>query len=141
MATADPGPAPDGALPTPDEDDVLAAHAAWTAAIVANDAVRMADFVTADWVIVAADGVSPGSRLLDLVASGTVTHTAMQVLEPVRVRVLGDTALVTARMTNTAHVQGTAYDADEWTTDVMVRRGGRWRCALTHYTAAVGSDG
>jgi Domain of unknown function (DUF4440) len=53
-----------------------------------------------------------------------------------RVRVYGDTAVVTTRVTSTAHYQGQWFDADEWTTDMFVRRDGRWLFTLTHITAA-----
>jgi Domain of unknown function (DUF4440) len=53
-----------------------------------------------------------------------------------RVRVYGDTAVVTARVTSTAHYQGQRLHADEWTTDVFVRQDGRWLRTLTHITAA-----
>lgn len=119
------------------EADLLALAEEWRRAIVANDADRMAGFVTDDWVVVDASGVSPGTRLLGLVASGALTHSAMAAVGPTRVRVLGDTALLTARLTSTAHHEGHRYDADEWTTDVYVLRDGRWRCALTHYSARV----
>jgi uncharacterized protein (TIGR02246 family) len=114
--------------------DVLAAEADWAEAIVANDADRIAGFVTEDWVIVSESGISPGATFLALVASGELDHTAMAVADQAQVRVLGDIAIVTARMTNTAHFRGQRYDADEWTMDVFVRRDGRWLCALTHYT-------
>ncbi|MFG1783270.1 DUF4440 domain-containing protein [Rhodococcus oryzae] len=51
-------------------------------------------------------------------------------------RIYGDTAVFTARVTNTAHYAGQQFDADEWTSDLFVRRGGRWLCVLTHITAA-----
>jgi hypothetical protein len=53
-----------------------------------------------------------------------------------RVKVYGDTAVLTARVTNTAHFGGQQFDADEWTTDVLVRRDGKWLCVLSHITAA-----
>jgi ketosteroid isomerase-like protein len=118
------------------EQELLATADRWREAIVANDAGRIATFVTDDWVIVDGSGVSPGTRLLRLVASGELTHSAMGVVGHTRIRVLGATALLTARITNTAHYGGRRFDADEWTTDVFVRRGGRWLCALTHYTSA-----
>jgi ketosteroid isomerase-like protein len=114
--------------------DLLATASAWAEAIVANDAARIADFVTEDWVIVSESGISLGAGFLDLVASGQLTHSTMAVVGRARVRVMGDTAVVTARITNTAHHQGNQYDADEWTTDVFVWQDGRWLCALTHYT-------
>jgi hypothetical protein len=35
---------------------------------------------------------------------------------------------------NTAEFGGQTFDADEWTTDVLVRRDGRWLCVLSHIT-------
>ncbi|MEU4332017.1 DUF4440 domain-containing protein [Nonomuraea dietziae] len=55
---------------------------------------------------------------------------------PARIRVYGDTALFTGRFRNTAHHLGRRFDADEWTTDVIVRRQGRWLCVLSRITAA-----
>lgn len=117
------------------EEELLAVARNWAQAIVANDAARIAAFVTEDWVMVSETGISSGKRFLGLVASGELIHWAMDVVGPTRVRVLGDTAILTARVTNTAHYRGRRFDADEWTTDVFVRRTGRWVCELTHYTA------
>lgn len=122
-------------MPDAAEAELLAVAEQWRDAIVANDVTRMAAVVTEDWVIVDGSGISPGTRLLGLVASGALTHSAMAAVGPTQVRVLGDTALVTARLVSTAHHAGRRYDADEWTTDVFVRRDGRWLCTLTHYTA------
>lgn len=113
----------------------------WADAIVANDAARISAFVTDDWVLVSNAGISPGSHLLETVASGDLTHSAMTAVGDTRVRILGDTAILTARITNTAFYRGDRTDADEWTTDVFVRRNGRWLCTHTHYTAATRADG
>jgi len=96
----------------------------------------MATFVTDDWVIISESGVSLGTSMLALVASGALSHSAMEIVSTPLIRVFGPTATVTSRMTNTAHYDGRRFDADEWTTDVYVRSEGRWRCALTHYTTA-----
>lgn len=116
--------------------ELLALAAAWAEAIVANDTGRIAAFVTDDWVLVSNSGVSPGREFLALVDSGQLTHSAMAAVGDTRVRIWGDTAVLTARVTNTAHYRGQRFDADEWTTDVFVRQNGRWRCAVSHYTAA-----
>jgi hypothetical protein len=54
---------------------------------------------------------------------------------PPRVRLLGDVAVLVARVTNTAHHRGETFEADEWTTDVFARRQGRWVCVASHITA------
>jgi uncharacterized protein (TIGR02246 family) len=116
--------------------EILALADRWAAAIVANDAEQIASFMADEWVMVSESGVSPKERFLSLVASGELTHSAMERVGIPRVRIYGDTAILTARVTNTAHHLGRRYDADEWTTDIFVRRDGRWVCVLSHITAA-----
>jgi ketosteroid isomerase-like protein len=113
----------------------------WATAIASNDVERISSFMADDWVIVSESGVTAKDRFLSLVKSGELAHSAMDRAGEARVRLYGDTAVLTCRQTNTAHYQGRRFDADEWTTDVFVRRDGRWRCALSHITAAVPSDG
>lgn len=116
--------------------ELVAVAEDWAAAIVSNDAASIAAFMAVEWVIVSDSGVSPREQFLSLVESGELTHSAMQMVGDARVRVYGDTAVVTGRVTNTAHHLGRQFDADEWTTDVYVRRDGRWLCVLSHITAA-----
>ncbi len=108
------------------ETELLALGDAWAEAIVANDADRIAEYMADEWVIVSASGISPAADFLGLVRSGELSHSAFRREGPARVRVHGDTAVLTARVLNTAHHGGNRYDADEWTTDVFVRRDGRW---------------
>jgi ketosteroid isomerase-like protein len=117
------------------ESELIALAEAWAEAIVADDATRIAEFVTDDWVLVSASGISAGTEFLALVESGQLSHSAMTAVGDTRVRIWGDTAVLTARVTNTAHYDGQRFDADEWTTDVFVRQHGRWRCAVSHYTS------
>ncbi|WP_309076055.1 nuclear transport factor 2 family protein [Paenarthrobacter sp.] len=117
------------------EQELLATAKDWARAIVENDAALIATFVTDDWVIVSDSGVSPGKKFLDLVASGDLTHSSMDMVGEARIRIFGDSAALTSRITSTAHYRGLRSDADEWTTDIFIKRGDRWLCALTHYTA------
>ncbi|MFJ9107488.1 nuclear transport factor 2 family protein [Streptomyces sp. NPDC102283] len=136
------GPPPNGA----DAQDpsvrarLVALVEEWSAAIVANDVARMTTFMADEWVIVSESGITDRDAFLGYVASGDLTHSAMRTVSPSRVRVHQDTATVTARMTNTAHYGGRRFDADEWVTDVFVRRERRWLCVLTHITSAAPTD-
>ena len=127
-------------MSTATDDVTLAALLATTedlaAAIVSNDPERMRAILADDWVLVSETGVSSRQEFLAVVESGDLTHSAMQMISDARVRIYGETAVMTGRITNTAHYQGQRFDADEWTTDVFVRRDGRWVCVLTHITAA-----
>ncbi|WP_432055880.1 nuclear transport factor 2 family protein [Streptomyces sp. bgisy022] len=108
----------------------------WADAIVSNDPERIGGFMADEWVIVSESGISDRRRFLSLVESGELTHSAMRGISRPRIRVYGDTAVLTARVTNTAHYKGRRFEADEWTTDVFVQRNGRWLCVLSHVTAA-----
>ncbi|MGW0645572.1 MULTISPECIES: nuclear transport factor 2 family protein [Streptomyces] len=131
-----PGPPPGREASDAEHARLTAIVDDWAAAIVANDAARIAGFMADEWVIVAESGITEREAFLGHVRSGDLTHSAMEAITPPRVRVHGDTALVTARITNTAHYGGQRFDADEWTTDVFVRRDGHWRCVLSHITPA-----
>ncbi|WP_228818515.1 nuclear transport factor 2 family protein [Nocardia transvalensis] len=117
------------------EREIIRRSDEWAAAIVANDADALAEFVSDDWVFVTDRGISPGSEFLDLVRAGTLTHSAMARIGEPRIRIYGDTAVCTARVTNTAHYAGRRHDAEEWTTDVFVQRDGKWVCVLTQLTS------
>lgn len=107
----------------------------WARAIVSNDAARIGAFMADDWVMVSESGVTTKEQFLSVIGSGALTHSAMDRIGDARVRVYGETALLTARVTNTAHYEGRRFDADEWTTDVFVHRGDRWLCVLSQITA------
>jgi len=115
-------------------DELMAVTNDWAVAIVSNDAARIAALMADEWVIVSDSGISPKEEFLSLVASGELTHSAMELVGDARVHIYGDAAVATGRVTNTAHYRGRRFDADEWTTDVFVRRDGRWLCVLTHIT-------
>lgn len=113
----------------------------WAKAIVSNDAEAIGRFMWEDWVIVSENGISERPHFLSFVESGDLTHSAMEMVDgTARVRIYGDTAVLTGRATNTAHYKGEEFQADEWTTDVFVKLNGEWKCVLTHITSAGKTD-
>jgi uncharacterized protein (TIGR02246 family) len=116
------------------DDELVALADAWSEAIVSDDADRIAAFMAEEWVIVSWSGVTAREDFLSYVRSGALGHPRMEGVGERRVRVYGDTAVLTVRVVSTAQYGGQDLDADEWTTDVFVRRDGAWRCALTHIT-------
>ncbi len=116
--------------------DLVGLLDAWADAIVANDADAIGSYMDPDWVIVSETGIASRADFLALVRSGRLTHSAMRRVGEARVQAYGDTVVVTARVTNTAHFEGSPFDSDEWTTDVLVRRGDRWLCVLSQISSA-----
>jgi uncharacterized protein (TIGR02246 family) len=111
----------------------------WARAIVSNDADRIAEFMTDDWVIVSGSGVMTAEQFLSFIRSGELTHSAMDPVGGSRVRLHGTTAVLTVRVTSTAGYGGRQIPADEWTTGVFVKRDDRWLCELTQITAVTDS--
>jgi ketosteroid isomerase-like protein len=119
--------------------ELLDRAAAWRRAIMANDADAIGRFVSGDWVLVGPSGVGTREEFVSLVASGALTHSEMRPVEGTeRVRVHGDLAVLTARVTNTAHFGGREFRADEWTTDVYQRTQDGWICMHSHVTPVKG---
>lgn len=106
----------------------------WATALVSNDADAIGSFMDEDWVIIGPSGITGKQGFLPLVASGELTHEKMELIGEARVRIYGDTATLTGRVTNNGHYKGEPFSADEWTTDVFLRRDGRWLCVLSHIT-------
>jgi len=103
-------------------------------AIVANNAEAIERFVTEDWIIVNVDGrIVKKDRFLAVVKSGALTHDTMQLDEP-RVRIYGETAVVTGCATSAGKFMGAAFKTLERSTDVLIRVDGQWQCVLTQLT-------
>ena len=116
------------------EQELLQVGEEWARAMIANDADRIGSFVADDWVIVSDRGIAGKEHFLEFVRSGQLTHSSFEMSGDARVKFYGDTAILTARVINTAHFGDHSFDADEWTTDVFVRRDGKWLCVLSHIT-------
>ncbi|MFE5479624.1 nuclear transport factor 2 family protein [Nocardia sp. NPDC056541] len=117
------------------DDQLLAVLDEWQVAIVANDADRIGSYMADEWIMVSENGMTTAEQFLAFVRSGDLTHSAMKRVGEPRIRYHGELALLTTRVTNTAHYQGIRFDADEWTTDAFIHADGRWRCVLTQITA------
>ncbi|MFC9472614.1 nuclear transport factor 2 family protein [Nocardia sp. NPDC056952] len=116
-------------------DQLLAVLDEWQVAIVANDADQIGSYMADEWIMVSENGITTAEQFLAFVRSGDLTHSAMERVGEPRIRYHGELALLSTRVTNTAHYQGIRFDADEWTTDAFIHTDGRWRCLLTQITA------
>lgn len=106
----------------------------WAAAIVANDPGRIDSFVEPNWLIVGPEGGPVGrERFLAVVESGELSHSDM-LFEVLEVRTYGDVALVLAHGTNHGSWQDAPFGADEWVTEVFVRRSQGWQCSFSALT-------
>ncbi len=107
----------------------------WAAAMVANDATAIGSFMHDDWVIVSERGIAAKEHFLEFIRSGQLTHSRFEMVGDARIRVFGDTAVLSGRIVNRANFGGQTFEADEWTTDVFVKNDGKWLCVHSHITA------
>jgi len=116
------------------EDELAKVEAEFANAIVKNSPEEIRQFVSDDWIIINADGgIIDRQRFLEVIKSGTLTHEIME-SDDMRVRVYGDSAVVSAVTRSKGKFMGQEFTTHERSTDVFVRRDGQWRCVLTQLT-------
>jgi ketosteroid isomerase-like protein len=116
------------------EEELLKFEKAFGEAIVRNDLEGIGRFVTDDWIIIDPNGeIVDRTRFFEVIKSGALTHDMME-SEDFRVRVYGDSAVVTAITSAKGKFMGQEFSTQERATDVFVKRDGRWQCVLTHLT-------
>ena len=116
------------------EEELLTLEKAFADAIVRNDLEGIGRLVTDDWIIVDPNGeIVDRARFFEVIKSGALTHDMME-SEDFRVRVYGDSAVVTAVTRTKGKFMGQEFSTQERATDVFVKREGQWQCVLTHLT-------
>ena len=116
------------------EQELLTLEKAFGEAIVKNDVEGIGRIVTDDWIIIDPNGeIVDRVRFLDVIKSGALTHDIME-SEDLRVRVYGDSAVVTAITSTKGKFMGQEFSTRERATDVFIKRDRRWQCVLTHLT-------
>ena len=116
------------------EQELLKLEKAFAEAIVRNDLEGIGRLVTDDWIIIDPNGeIVDRARFFEVIKSGALTHDLME-SEDFRVRVYGDSAVVSAVTRSKGKFMGQEFSTQERATDVFVKRDGRWQCVLTHLT-------
>ena len=116
------------------EQELLKPEKEFGEAIVKNDLEGIGRLVTDDWIIIDPNGeIVDRTRFFEVIKSGALTHDTME-SEDFRVRVYGDSAVVTAITRTKGKFMGQEFSTRERATDVLVKRYGRWQCVLTHLT-------
>jgi ketosteroid isomerase-like protein len=116
------------------EEELLKVEKEFAETIVSNDLEGLGRLVADDWIIIDPNGeIVDRARFFEVIKSGSLTHDIME-SEDLRVRVYGDSAVVTAVTRTKGKFMGQEFSTQERATDVFVKRDGRWRCVLTHLT-------
>jgi len=115
--------------------ELIANDQAWKKALAENDIVGITTFMHDDWILVGTEGrITDRARFLEVVTSGEVTHDAMDT-DDWRVKVYGDTAVVTCRTVSKGYWKGNRFESLERDSSVYIKQSGRWLCVLTQLAA------
>ena len=116
------------------QEELLKLEKEFAQAIVKNDVGAIGQLLADDWIIIDPDGGTiDKSRFLDVIKSGALTHELME-SDDMRVRIYGDTALVTALTRTKGKFSGQDFTTQERATDVFVKQNGRWQCVFSKLT-------
>jgi ketosteroid isomerase-like protein len=116
------------------EQELLQIEKEWSDALVQRDTTKL-DQILADEF----EGVIPTGEVwtketaLMLVKTGTLALTSVE-LADMKVRVYGDTAVVTGRGLYKGKYKGGDISSDERWSDVFVKKNGRWQCVASQST-------
>jgi len=118
-----------GAAPPKDEDVVAALDTEYQAAVERNDASTMDRILADDFVLVLGNGtVHTKADLLKEAREGRITWDQQKEIDgSQKVRVWGDTAVVTAKLWVKGTADGQSFDRKLWFSDTYVRTKSGWR--------------
>ena len=116
------------------QEELLKLENDFARAITNNDADAVDGFLADDWIIVDPDGgLTDKARFLAVIRSGALSHELMESTDW-RVRLYGNTAVVTGLTTTKGKFMGQDFTSCERATDVFVKQNDRWQCVFTQLT-------
>ena len=116
------------------EEELLKLENEFARAVTSNDADALDGLLADDWVIVEPDGsLIDKARFLGVIKSGALSHESMESTD-LRVRLYGNTAVVTALTTSKGEFMGQDFASCERATDIFVKQADRWQCVFTQLT-------
>jgi ketosteroid isomerase-like protein len=116
------------------QEELLKLENDFARAVTNNDADAVDGFLSDDWIIVDPDGsIIDKARFLGVIKSGALSHEMME-SDDLRVRLYGNTAVVTGLTTAKGRFMGQDFTSCERATDIFVKQNDRWQCVFTQLT-------
>jgi ketosteroid isomerase-like protein len=118
----------------PTAENALAAEKEVNQALLANDADALGRLLANDWIVISAyGGIGERDAFIAEIKSGQFTRKTMDLSDP-RVRIYGNTAVVTTQLKTSGTIDGRSFDVSERQTDVLIWSDGAWKSVLLHET-------
>jgi hypothetical protein len=99
--------------------------------LVGNDADAIAALFADEWVSLDSRGYTTKAELIEWIRSGRLAHHSMSTVGDLRIQLTGDSAIISARKASTGLWEGNGYATEEWITDILQQRDGRWLCVFS----------
>lgn len=116
------------------EEELLKLEKEFAQAVASNNADALDRLLADDWIIVEPDGgLIDKARFLGVIRSGALSHESMESTD-LKVRVYGNTAVVTGLTTSKGKFMGQDFISCERATDIFVKQADRWQCVFTQLT-------
>jgi ketosteroid isomerase-like protein len=116
------------------EEELLKLENEFARAVASNNADALDRLLADDWIIVEPDGsIIDKARFLEVIRSGALSHESMKSTD-LKVRVYGNTAVVTGLTTSKGKFMGQDFISCERATDIFVKQADRWQCVFTQLT-------
>jgi ketosteroid isomerase-like protein len=116
------------------EEELLKFENEFARAVASNNVDALDRLLADDWIIVEPDGnIIDKARFLGVIRSGALSHESMESTD-LKVRVYGNTALVTGLTTSKGKFMGQDFTSCERATDIFVKQADRWQCVFTQLT-------
>ncbi len=116
------------------EQELMQMERDWAKATVNRDASALDRIEADDYIFTDADGslVTKKQDIADI-TSGNLTAESINVDE-MKVRVFGDTAVVTGRITTKGQYKGKDISGQYRFTDMFLKRNGKWQAVASHFS-------
>ncbi len=116
---------------------VLALEAKWNDAYKQGDFASMNSLLAEDFIITVEDGTTYSKSGYIAHAGDGTTHVEVSKMSELKVRVHGNTAVVTGAYHEKGTIKGKPYEYHDRMTDVWINLDGKWQVIASHYSIPV----
>ena len=117
-----------------DREKVLSLEKKWTESYKQRDISILSSLLAEDFVITVEDGSTFGKAGYISHSADSTVHVDVAELSELRVRVHGNTAVVTGAYHEVGSSKGKRYDYRDRLTDVWMKVDGKWQVIASHYS-------
>ncbi|HVO82586.1 MAG TPA: nuclear transport factor 2 family protein [Terriglobales bacterium] len=122
---------------SPETEKILALERKWAESYKVRDISTLASLLAEDFVITVEDGSTYGKAGYISHSADSSVHVDVATLSELKVRLHGNTAVVTGAYHETGESRGKPYEYRDRLTDVWMKIDGRWQVVASHYSVPI----